>query len=483
MRGMIDPEGLEMILKSEMAGSNYYEPGNYLVSLDMTWEGYLQAIRDFCETGEVSRDIRVIFHENGHWLQNFATPYGTCLETLRDHAQVLLFNLLKRIVEICGRKVKLPVIDLFWSRPEIRKDPVCVELFEAWLNNCEVRTFLLDPFQTYIQWRHRVDSSSGIAGYRLPASSYVREMDRMVARRYLSLGDFSYVSSPNFLYDEKKSQNVMEWELNLCELKNATGISSRSMFESFSTALEWSLCPTRFAVSAAIPAGLTDYLLPLEMIRARLGACSKNQWLCSSIAVFDILFAAPALPQCSELRAEEFRLFDFDIVSRFFAACTILSQIGPIRSGESYEEYEKTICDALGWPTPMDVAGKVAESFTPMPDETVDSVFLAFQKNRVRGFWPFFDREAFLAGQTSEMISVPVIRVADMVCIDHRYNNEVNFIGKMILRQFSLQAFQKEFVRIRLPYKMEARSVEMYREMAEKMIEEMGIQGKIELYL
>lgn len=481
---LYDMAAVKNIFWMAREAEDYYSTRDYKINLDMTYDGYQHTLEEFCLRRTVNENTRTILHEYGHWLQASATPYGMYLECLSTRSTAILIHLIRTIIQKCKGKIdaRIPLLDLLDDNFFLRNDPDITYLLYKWLDLSVVQYYLETPLSEYQKYAETFQSVRRDVSHYLMISSYIRDLDRDEAREFQNQSGikFPYKPSENFIYNFDERERVQGFELTMAEYKMGFQISSRSLYESFSTVLEWCLAPDEFYIPNIISRDISDYYFPLSILKECLGNCSNGQFLYSCIAVFDIIFSPPIFPQCCLMRSYRFSLCDYDISARFYSIIGALRNTGPIQEGEVIEEYQRKICKSLNWATPVEISAKLIEFSNILPQTPMVKIFLTFQSWRLKGFWPFFDIEEYLSGLSGNMISVPVMQLADRVCIDHVISNEVDFAMPFLLWQFTIQAMCSDMFDLRLPFKMGLTNKVLERQMRE-LLETLGISIDLQL--
>lgn len=482
---LYDMAAVKNIFGKSPEAEDYYITRDYKINLDMTYDGYQRALEGFRTQRIVNENTRTILHEYGHWLQAAATPYGMYLECLSMRSNAILIHLVRTIIQKCKGKIdaRIPLLDLLDDNLFLRNDPDITYLLYKWLDLSVVQCYFGTSFNEYQKYAKTYQCIRRDVSNYLMISSYIRDLDRDEAKELQNQSGvkFPYKPSENFIYDLDERDRVQSFELIMAKYKAVFQISSKSLYESFSTVLEWCLAPDEFHIPNEIGRNISDYYFPLSILKERLGKCSNEQFLYSCIAVFDIIFSPPIFPQCSLMRSCRFNLCDYDISARFYSIIWILRNIGPIQDREVIEEYQRKICQSLDWATPVEISAKLLEFSNTLPQIPMSKIFLTFQGWRLKGFWPFFDIEEYLSELSRNMISVPVMQLTDRVYIDHVISNEVDFAMPSLLRQFLIQAMNSEIFDLRLPFKMDLTKKELERQMKE-LLETLGISVDLQLH-
>lgn len=482
---LYDMAAVKNIFRKAQEAEDYYNIRDYKINLDMTYGEYQHTLEGFRIRRAINENTRIILHEYGHWLQASATPYGIYLECLSMRSNTILIQLIRTIIQKCKGKTdaRIPLLDLLDDNFFLRNDPDITCLLYKWLDLSVVRCYFETTLNEYQEYAENYQSVRRDVSNYLMISSYIRDLDRDEAKELQNQSGikFPYKPSENFIYDLDERERVQGFELTMAKYKTGFQISSKSLYESFSTVLEWCLAPDEFHIPNKISRDISDYYFPLSVLKECLGKCSNGQFLYSCIAVFDIIFSPPIFPQCCLMRSYRFSLCDYDISARFYSIIWVLRNIGPIQEGEVIEEYQRKICQSLNWATPVEVSAKLIELSNTLPQTPMVKIFLTFQSWRLKGFWPFFDIEEYLSGLSGNMISVPVMQLADKVCIDHVISNEVDFAIPSLLRQFTIQAMNSEMFDLRLPFKMDLAKKALESQMQE-LLEALGIRIELQLH-
>lgn len=481
---LYDAAALKNIFRKVQEDDDYYSTRDYKINLNMTYDEYRYTLEEYRSRRVVNENTRTILHEYGHWLQASATPYGMYMECLLGYSNKILINLIRTFVQKCEGKIdaKLPLLDLWGENSFLQKDPDITMLLYKWLDLSIVRCYFETSFYEYEEYAEVYQSiRCDVSKYHM-VSNYVHKVDKDMAKEFQTRSNirFLYKSSSNFVYDVDEYERVENFEMAVQEYKGCFQISARSLYESFSTVLEWCLAPDEFNMPDKVSSEISDYYLPIIVLKGCLGSCSKRQLLYSCIAVFDIIFSPPIFPHCFALRSKRFDLCDFDISARFYSIVWILRDIGPIRDGEVIEEYQRKICQSLNWATPVEISMQLAEYRSTLSRNPMAQIFSTFQSWRLKGFWPFFDIEKYLSELSGNMISVPVLQLTDGIYIDHAISNEIDFAMPSLLRQFTIQVMNSESLNLCLPFDMDIGKRILEKQMRE-MLEALGISVNLQL--
>lgn len=481
---LYDMTAVKNIFWKAQETEDYYSPRDYKINLDMTYDEYQCTLEGYRSRHAVSENTRTILHEYGHWLQASATPYGMYLECLSMRSSAILIHLIRTIIQKCKGKTdaRIPLLDLLEDNYFLRNDTDITWLLYKWLDLSVVRCYFETSLYEYQEYVETYQSVRRDVSNYLMISSYIRDLDRDIAREFQKQSGVKipYKPSEGFIYDFDERERVQGFELAMADYKVCFQISTKSLYESFSTVLEWCLAPDEFHIPNKIGKDISDYYFPLSVLKESLGKCSNGQFLYSCIAIFDIIFSPPIFPQCCLMRSYQFSLCDYDICARFYSIIWILRNIGPIQEMEVIEEYQRKICRSLNWVTPIEISAKLVEFSNVLPQTPMTRVFLNFQNWRLKGFWPFYDIEEYLSELSRNMISVPVLQLTDRVYIDHMISNEVDFAMPSLLRQLSIQAMNSESFDLRLPFKMNLTKKILERQMQE-VLEALGISIDLQL--
>ncbi len=481
---LYDMAAMKNIFGKAQEAEYYYSTRDYKINLDMTYDVYQRTLEEFRTRRVVNENTRIILHEYGHWLQASATPYGMYLEYLSMRSNAILIHLIRTIAQKCEGKIdaRIPLLDLLDDNFFLRNDPDITNLLYKWLDLSVVRCYFGTSLYEYQEYAKTYQSIRKDVSNYLMISSFIRNLDRDEAKELQNQAGvkFPYKPSENFIYDFDELERVHGFECIMAEYKVGVQIFSKSLYESFSTVLEWCLAPDEFHIPSEIGRDLVDYYFPLSALKEFLGKCSNGQFLYSCIAIFDIIFSPPIFPQCSLMRSCRFNLCDYDISARFYSIIWVLRDIGPIQDTEVIEEYQRKICQSLNWVTPIEISAKLLEFSSTLPKSPIYKIFLTFQSWRLKGFWPFFDIEEYLSELSRNMISVPVMQLTDRVYIDHVISNEVDFAMSSLLQQFTIQAMNSGIFDLCLPFKMDL-TKNAFERLLKELLETLGISVDLQL--
>lgn len=483
-------DALQQILKIGMQG--YYSPNEYKICLDMTEEQYQGTLNSFKNKRLVSEKTKTIFHEYGHWLQAVTTPYGLYMEWLTKYSTLWLLRLEAEMVKKCEghTDARLPFFYLIKMFPDLLSEPSVLEPLYNWLEFSVVKCYLQADYFEYSEYLENYRALRADVMEFHFISKYIRNVDKTMASLFMndSGSQFYYHPYRNFLYHKEEKNRIWERELEMAKWKTVTGVSSRSLYESFSTVLEWCLTPNDFTIPDTISYDMADYFFPLVLLRMALPKCSKGQFLYSCLCVFDIVFAVPALPQYYEMRDSRpdcqkrcasltFQISDFDLPTRFHMILGQLSQTGPIRDGELIEAYEHKLCRLLNWATPLEMAQTTVKNskLFLQNEDMLSFIFLKYQEMRVKGYSPFFDHEVFLNLLAKDTVQVPVLELEDTFLIDHEISNEANFTMDYLVRQFVIQVMTMDRIELQMPFQVEDSSIKIYKRMLCDYLKKIGI--------
>lgn len=396
--------------------TNYFWDHKNLISLHMTESEYNHAI-EAGFYGEISENRRIIIHEYSHWVQSAGTPYGFYLELVHHYERELLRQLEELIAARLYKENQIKVSPPFKKYIEDRlfyniQDDELWDLFEHWMDfyfltvmTDQRRDVYYDTikqyksfFSSYPECRHTQD----IENYLFLPHLFSRIDNFLDCKlsEYIGRNVPPKTIKREELYSEKNRKIFIASGLNGMLLQ----ITHHSLWESYATVVEYVDAPEEFVFPSKCTADgkqkpWNEYYDPLRYLEIYKPYSNDDKllFLKSCICLFDIVFSPPVLPQCMLLRDDSISMFDFDIVSRFYAVAEAAKYaVGPISAYPSAGEYMTAICRALHWHTPDEVFFQIYRCWDSLNVIPPGKMFQHFITMRMAGEYLPLNRIRFL---------------------------------------------------------------------------------------
>lgn len=417
--------------------NNYFLGYKNLISLGMTKDEYDRAL-DQGHLGSMSKAGRLIVHEYAHWVQSAGTPYGYFLELVRHYENELLRRLEELIAERLHGENGIRVAPPFKRYVEERlfytiQDEELWKLFQQWID-LYFLTLVTDKRRDLYYdavRRHKgffasypeCESMRDAENYMYLPRLFCRTNDFLDERLSAYIGRSVPVKNRErgALYSEKNQRAAMASGANGMSLL----ITHHSLWESYATVVEYVDTPEEFGFPSCVDVASgkrmwDEYHDPLRYLQLYLPSAKYDTslFLRSCICVFDIVFSPPVLPQCVLLREEEISMFDFDLVSRFYAAAEAARFVGPMSGYRSMGEYMSAICRALNWRTPDEVFYQLYRCWDSLNVIPAGEMFQKLLVMRMSGEYLPLNRARFLCELREERIWPGFLKLKDRMIFD-----------------------------------------------------------------
>lgn len=458
----------------------------------MTEAEYNDALKDGCY-GDMSKDGRIIIHEYAHWIQSVGTPYGFYLELVYHYENELLRQLEELIATRLYKENRIKVSPPFKKYIEDNlfyniQDQELWNIFEHWIDlffliksTEERRDLYYDDISkkykgflsAYSECKHTQD----IENYLFLPLLFSRVDNFLDCKLSEFIGrdvPFKNIKREQ-LYSRKNLQAAQASGLNGISLQ----ITHHSLWESYATVVEYMDVPEEFFFPSQFYPNnkqklWDEYYDPLRYLELCLPSTNYNKllFLKSCICLFDIVFSPPILSQCELLREDEISMFDFDIVSRFYAVAEAARYVGAIRDSQSAGEYITAICRALNWHTPDEVFLQVRRCWDSLNVIPSGKTFQYFINMRMSGEYLPLNRIRFLSEVRAGHVNPCFFKLKDNII------NNTSFSYDLFMETESELRMVNAFLNLDTPfpqpleYDYEYFQYHLLRELVEKLWEE-----------
>lgn len=472
------------------ANNNYFLGCKNLISFNMKEDEYKEAIREGCY-GDLSKNGRIIIHEYAHWVQSAGTPYGYYLQLVHHYENELLRQLEELIASRLYKGNQIKVSPPFKKYIEDKlfyniQDKKLWDLFECWIDlfflhilTCQRRDLYYNTIKQYKKF---------FASY--PQCRYTEDIENYIflphlfnrADRFLDcrLSEFIGREIPprdikrDELYSRKNMCAAMASGVNGYSLQ----ITHHSLWESYATVVEYIDVPEAFEFPSRFSAVGTkkawnEYYDPLRYLEIYLPSAKYDKllFLKSCICVFDIVFSPPILPQCVLLRESKISVFDFDIVSRFYAVAETARRVGSLSNYQSVGEYMTAICRALKWYTPDEVFLQILRCWDSLNIIPSGKMFQYFIIMRMTGEYLPFNRLRFLYEVRAEHVRPCFLKLKDNLITNPCFSYGLSLDAQMELYMISAALGMDVLFPEALKYDYEYYQYYLLRELVQKLWE------------
>lgn len=469
---------------------NYFLGDKNLISLDMTETEYDNAIRNG-SYGDMSKEARIIIHEYAHWVQSVGTPYGFYLELVHHYENDLLRQLEELIASRLYKENGIKVSPPFKKYIEDKlfyniQDGELWALFEHWLDLYFLTIMTDQRRDTY--YNNIKEYEGFFASY--PECRYTQDAENYLFLPHLfnradefldyKLSEFIGRSVPlkiikhEELYSDKNMKAVMASGFNGMSLQ----ITHHSLWESYATVVEYVDVPDDFVFPSQFDFDngrkpWNEYYDPLRYLELYLPSAKydKSLFLKSCICLFDIVFSPPILPQCELLRDGKISMFDFDIVSRFYAVAEAAGFVGPLSNYPSIGEYMTAICRALNWYTPDEVFLQLRRCWDSLNVIPSGRMFQYFITLRMSGEYLPLNRMRFLCEVRGDYVKPCFLKLKDKLITNTSFSYGLSIETEMELRMISAMLGLDTLFPEALKYDYEYYQYCLLRELVEKLWE------------
>lgn len=470
--------------------ANYFLGRKNLISLNMTEDEYHDAVRNGYYGG-MTREGRIIIHEYAHWVQSVGTPYGFYLELMSYYENELLRQLEELIASRLyqGNQIKVsPPLKkyiedkLFYNI----QDEKLWELFGQWLDLyflSLVTNERRDVYYSAVRKHSGFLSAYPKCGHTRDIENYFflphlfHRADNLLDRR---LSEFIGREVPpknirrEELYSKKNMKAAMASGLNGMSLQ----ITHHSLWESYATAVEYADTPEEFVFPSQFESNgrqkpWNEYYDPLRYLEIYLPSANENKFLFlkSCIHLFDIVFSPPILPQCERMREDKISMFDFDIVTRFYAVVEAARYVGPLSSFQSAGEYVDAVCRALHWRTPDEVFLQLRRCWDSLEVIPAGKTFQHFIVMRMSGEYLPLNRIRFLYEIGAEHVKPCFLKLKDKIITNTKLSYGLLMETQMELMMMSAALRMEPLLPEPLEYDYEYYQHQLLRELVEKLWE------------
>ena len=477
-----------LFLHSE--GNNYFLGYKNLISLNMTEAEYDAAVRDACYGGR-SKEARIIIHEYAHWIQSVGTPYGFFLELVRHYENELLRQLEKLIALRLYKENHIKVSPPFKQYVEDKlfyniQDKELWDLFEHWLDLyflTLVTQQRRDAYYEKVKKYRKFFLSYSECGHTQDMENYLflpllfSRADNFLDCRlseFIGRGAPSEKIERDALYSEKNMKAAAASGLNGASLQ----ITHHSLWESYATAVEYVDTPEEFVFPSQFDSSnrkkpWNEYYDPLRYLEIYLSSSNYDKllFLKSCICVFDIVFSPPVLPQCQLLREDKISMFDFDIVSRFYAVAEAARFVGIMSNYPSIGEYMTAICRALNWYTPDEVFLQIRRCWDSLNVIPAGKMFQYFVTMRMSGEYLPLNRTRFLGEVREGHVNPCFLKLKDKMITNTVFSYDLSMETKFELIRISAMLQMDALFPEPLEYDYEYYRYHLLRQLVEQLWE------------
>ncbi len=471
--------------------NNYFLGYRNLLSLNMTEADYDNAVREACY-GHISKEGRIIIHEYAHWVQSVGTPYGFFLELVHHYENELLRQLEELIAARLYKKYQIKVSPPFKKYIEDKvfytiQDEELWDLFEHWLDlffltivTDERRDLYyekINDYRDFFLFYSKCKHTQDIGNYLFLPLLFSRADDFLDCK----ISEFIGREMPSKdiereeLYSRKNMKAAMASGLNGMSLQ----ITHHSLWESYATVVEYMEIPEEFTFPSQFDLHnelkpWNEYYGPLRYLEIYLPSPSYDKllFLKSCICVFDIVFSPPILPQCQLLREGKISMFDFDIVSRFYAVAEAARYVGMLSEYPSMGEYTTAICHALNWHTPDEVFFQIYKCWDSLNAIPAGKMFQYFVTMRMSGEYLPFNRIGFLCEVEQKHVTPCILKFNDKIITNTVFSYDIFLETWIDLIRTNIMLQTEVFFPEPLEYDYEYYQYHLLRELVEKLWEQ-----------
>lgn len=471
--------------------NNYFLGCRNQISFDMTKAEYDKALGNAC-WGEFSEQGRIIVHEYEHWVQSTGSPYGFYLELVYHYENELLQKMEEliayRLYNENGIKVS-PPFKKYIENPLFYnvQDEKLWRMFDHWLDlyfliklteeRRDNYNNLLKQYEGFFRAYPKCENTKDIDNYYFLPRLFSR-VDDFLDRK---LSEFIGREVPpkcindEDLYTKKNIEAVMIMGLNGI----STQITHHSLWESYATVVEYLDTPEEFSFSSQFKANneqkpWDEYYEPLRYLEFYLPSPNYDKllFLKSCLVIFDIAFSPPILPQCKPFREDHVSMYDFDIISRFYAAAQTAGRVGLMSDYSSAGEYSTAICRALNWRTPDEIFLQLWRCWDSLDVVPAGRMLQCFIAMRVAGEYLALNRIRFLGEVRNRHINPCFLKFKDYTITNTRLAYDLSFEALSELSMYGILFQQDNLFPEPLSYDEEYYRYYLLRELVEKIWEE-----------
>lgn len=320
-----------------------------------------------------SRPVKTWLHEHVHAYQGMTTSYGYYTTMLRLYQNTRVVRIIREIGSASAR-LEPPLLD------QIRrlKGPArarAQENAQAWYTVELLLMYLEGDLDRYS--RLVTSSSDG----RSFAALFAEVEENMIAYFKADLHNISpTTTSPLLREDRMLDEQILSWKF----LAGDGGGDVRSVLESGALATEWwRAWPSTFEELKSSMPSITLYSRWIHHALRVLDAPDPQSLLLTYSALVDLALNPPILPHHADLRAPGMLSGEMNPFWRLITSMQMVSSAGvPIIRDldRDYIRFNQSLCDLLGWPTPMAIAAASSERLPHalhMPDPMTANYSLA----------------------------------------------------------------------------------------------------------
>lgn len=435
---------------------NYFLQHKNLIKLDMTENDYREAIESACY-GEYSENYQNLIHEYSHWVQSVGTPFGYYLELVHHFENKLLMELEEyisyRLYSLNGVNVS-PPFEQYITDPLFYQiqDESLWDKFGQWLDLFYFTEFgirrrdlyyghVTESEQILLQFS-KCENTRKVDNFMFPPLLFDRVDNFIDQRLSLFVGrEFTpHNTERNSIYSRKNLQCAVATGNNAI----SEYITQESLWESYATVIEYIETPDDFVFPGKedgkkCEQNFDKYYDPLSFLEVYLFSATwdKKLFLETCSCLFDIIFSPPILPQCAPLRESKISMFDFDIVSRFYAVAQAAHHINRLNCFDSRGKYIETICSVLGWHTPDEIYFQIRRCWDSLTLIPAGKSFQHFINLRIAGEHLHFNRQRFLAELALDNVKPCFLVFRDKVATNETFDYDLTMDAANYLSCFN----------------------------------------------
>ncbi|SHO48368.1 hypothetical protein [Anaerocolumna xylanovorans] len=467
--------------KEHQNSSNYFDIFACKIKFSFDSNSYFNSLKQYKEKGAVDDYLKIIIHEYFHYFQRAYSTFGFYFQMLERYKEVLVINMAKHMLyhyqNIDG--ADRPVIDVIQTDSRLRSDNLINKWLFDWIDLHLINSYVNDTPEEYLagcEYMNQIRPDfCGLFISRKYAS-----IDKQL-QAYLKgiFGGFPYRRYKTIDCSPEDKSRILHMESQSMEIKAMNMFTAKGILESYSKAAEFFLM--REEISLEYLRGLSfsakdyDYYFTLAFAAQNIPAKNSTEFLLTFLAVCDIVISPPCIPYLSMLREEYPSITDFDPGYRFYCAWEPMKRIRPIASlEEDYVRYTQELCQALGWPTPMDTAAEIVSKcgYMETSDDIMFRVFYQSQQLRLKVPYCFLEITPFLTYLYNNYPYCPLVELSDMVLINHGINDEVYFTMEYLNRQYWGNILTRTTTELMYPYHTKPYVLDNYKESFERLNEE-----------
>lgn len=467
--------------KEHQNGSNYFDIFACKIKFSFDSSSYLNSLKQYKEKGAVDDCLKVIIHEYFHYFQRAYSTYGFYFQMLERYKEVLVINMVKHILyqykNIDG--ADRSVIDVIQTDSRLRNDNLINKWLFEWIDLYLLNSYVNDSPEKYLADCEIMNQiRPDFIG--LFISKKYAAIDKQL-QAYLKgiFGGFPYKRYKTIDSSSENKSRILYMESQGMKIKVVNMFTTKGILESYSKAAEFFLIKEELSLDyfrgLSFSAKNNDYYFTLVFAAQNIPAKNSTEFLLTFLAICDIVISPPCIPYLSMLREEYPSITEFDPGYRFHCVWEPMTRIKPITSlEEDYVRYTQELCQALGWPTPMDIAEEIVSkcSYMESSDDIMFRVFYQSQQLRLKEPYCFLEITSFLTYLHNNYPYCPLVELSDMVLINHGINDEVYFPLEYLNRQYWGNTLTRNTTEVMFPYHTVPHVLDNFKELFERLNEE-----------